>query len=112
MVDLTKYKTPAAAAKNLAKWLNEQGWSACVWSPEESKKMIDPNADAWHVACEECPWEGLIALSLGGSIYAGEFGYYDSNGNYKEPEVKLTGSKHWVAEPYHGWNLGFYPDNY
>ena len=110
MLDLTKYKSCKGAATALAGWLNEQGWRAVAISPKESVKRVAEGANGWHVLCEECPYEGLIALSLGGSVYAGAYGYYDDNGNYKKPEVKMTNSDHWIAEPYYSWALGFYPD--
>ena len=103
--NIAKYKKPETAAKKLVEGLVAMGFeSAKVLSPEKSESC--GYGAFWSVLMECGPYEGLVALSLGGSIFAGETGYYDSNGNYKEPEFNLE-SEHWIAECYNSYVLIF-----
>jgi len=106
-LNLNNVKHPKTAAKKLCKWLKETGgWNAELVTPDSAKNNGWGNG--WYVVCEECPYEGLVCLSLGGSVYAGEFGYYYPNGEYKEPEVLMCDNDNWIAEPYYSWALGFF----
>tara|TARA_Y100001973_G_C4966520_1_gene217464 strand:- start:97 stop:423 length:327 start_codon:yes stop_codon:yes gene_type:complete len=107
MKDLTKY-TPKTACKKLHEGLIKLGFDATLIKPEEAKK--NGWGCAWFIICEEAPFEGLASLSLGGSLWSGELGYYDNNNNYRKPEFKITGAEKYTAECYNNWNIGFYPN--
>ena len=106
MIDVTGYKTCAGAAKAIVKALHKLGYpEACVLKPEDNSL-----SGCWAVILDGGPFEALVCLSLGGSMYASELGYHDSDGNYREPEIKMTGAENWYAEPYYSWHLDIVPD--
>ena len=107
MKDLSK-ETPENAAKRLYNGLDKMGFNPSLLNPKKAEK--NGWGKAWFVLCEEAPFEGLVSLSLGGSIYAGERGYYDTEGNYRKPEFKITDADKYVAECWNNWNIGFYPN--
>jgi hypothetical protein len=97
-------KTPAAAAKRFHTWLTET-WDArgaVLWSPAETKER--GWGSGWSVCWEEGPFEWTM-VSAGSDIGAGETGCYSTPGPFP---TGLRGEG-WMAEPYNGFVLGFYP---
>lgn len=115
-LDLTKYKRPSTAAKKLYEWCRERA-KEIGQNPDTEVALFDPErgeslgyGKCWRVSWEAGPYHWAIALSGGGTYLAGECGYRDAHGNYIPPEVLLTESEHWTAEPYYSFDLGFYPN--
>lgn len=108
-LDLSKYKTPAGAAKALYKYLlnlaNEMGYNGerevIIRSPAKSKAM--GYSEAWMVSWESGPFEWAVPVSLGSSMYAGEFGYGATDG----PEI-FAFSENWFVEPWYSFDLYFH----
>ena len=105
MVDLSKY-TAKTAAKKLCAGLIKMGFEASLLDPKKSE--ANGWGAGWYVISEGVPYDGLVCLSLGGSIYCGEWDNYDYK---RKPEFKITGADKYLAEPYHTWWLGFFPEN-
>jgi len=104
-IDLSKYTAKTAATK-LTEGLRKLGFEATLFDPKKSEKA--GWGKGWFVISEEAPFEGLVCLSMGGSIYCAEYDNYD----YKQPpEFKITNADKYVAEPYYSWCLGFFPEN-
>lgn len=101
MVDLSKY-TAGTACKKLGEGLKKMGYEVAIWDPKESKENGYP--ECWYLISEEVPYEGLVCLSNGGSIYCGEWDNYDYK---RKPEFKITDAKKYYCEPYYTYMLGF-----
>jgi len=94
MINVAKYKTIAGAAKAFAKALVKLGYEdAEVWAPEEAEWR--GYGKGWAVYCESMPYDGMVNLSMGESMTAGEYKGYDG-----KPEINLMDSDDWYAEPY------------
>ena len=72
-----------------------------LWSPEESRSRGYGNG--WSVCWEEGPYEWAIYMSMGKSIFAGEFSEYSS-----KEENGIFDRDEWIAEPYNSFILSFY----
>ena len=93
MINVAKYKTIAGAAKGLAKALVKLGYEdAVVWTPEDADYR--GYGKGWAVYCESIPYDGMINLSLGESMYTEP---WTTNG---KPEINLMCNDVWYAEPY------------
>ena len=110
MLDLTKYKTPATAAKKLYEFLRHKSAEfgqkpdieIHLWSPEESESR--GYSRAWTVCWESGPFEWAACLSSGGDLCNGEFGTYSK----ESKEIKMLDAEGWFAEPYNNFILSFY----
>jgi len=107
-LDLRNHK-PEAAARALHKWLkkNVGAVSAILMTPRQSEEC--GYGRVWRVMWEGGIYEWAVSLTCGGPINAHYTGYRDADGNYLEPEVLLLDAKHFVAEPYYSFDIGFYP---
>ena len=97
-VDLTKY-TAGTACKKLAQYLEKDGYEVTVWSPKES--VENGYGAVWYLISEELPYEGLVWLSMGESMYTEP---WTSNG---KPEYKIHDAEKYYCEPYYSYMLGF-----
>ena len=108
-LDLSKYKSPAGAAKALYKYLvnlaNEMGYDGerevFICNPKQSKER--GYSEAWMVSWESGPFEWAVPVSLGSSMFAGELGYSNTNG----PEI-FAFSENWFVEPWYSFDLYFH----
>ncbi|QDP50115.1 MAG: hypothetical protein Unbinned4311contig1001_5 [Prokaryotic dsDNA virus sp.] len=101
--NIAKYKSPATAAKKFAEGLRAFGFEDAV--------AIDPKrcaecgyGNSWAVICEDAPYEAMVWLSMGESMYTEP---WTSNG---KPEFKLLGADNWYTEPYNSYVLCFVKD--
>jgi hypothetical protein len=101
------------AARALHAWARERS-SDLGQNPDIEVSLLTPEKSAelgygkvWRVMWEAGPHDWAVALTLGGSYLAGEGAYHDAAGNYRKPEVILTGSRLWTAEPHYGFDVGF-----
>tara|TARA_Y100000401_G_scaffold39542_1_gene30030 strand:- start:1329 stop:1646 length:318 start_codon:yes stop_codon:yes gene_type:complete len=102
-ITLKKYKTPAGAAKAFYAWCKENvSEYAQVYPPAKAKEYGYGNN--WCVMCEEMPYEGMVWLSLGESMYTEP---WTSNG---KPEVDMIDQDWGFAEPYNSYVLCFVKD--
>ena len=102
MIDLSKCTAKTACIK-LYKGLKKDGYDVYLLKPEEAEK--NGWGKAWYCGMDGGPYEALVWLSLGESMYTEP---WTSNG---KPEYKITGAKKYVAEPYYSYCLGFFPEN-
>ena len=98
-------KTPKTAAKAFHAWLTEHaaenGYTDASGICHQAKgEGWEPTADC--VGWDGGPYEGLVSLSMGESMYAGECGY----GN--PPEFDFLSNRYVMVEPVNHWLLGFY----
>ena len=102
MINVAKYKTIAGAAKGLAKALVKLGYDGAVaLTPAVAEDY--GYGKGWAVVCESVPYEGMILLSMGESMYCEPWvGPYDS-----KPEINLMGNDNWFAEPYNSYVMCF-----
>ncbi len=101
--NIARFKSPATAAKKFAKALRADGYEDAV--------AIDPKrcaecgyGNSWAVICEDAPYEAMVWLSMGESMYTEP---WTSNG---KPEYKLMGADNWYTEPYNSYVLCFVKD--
>lgn len=101
--------TPEQGAKKFYAWICErakaQGQTPSIevalWTPEETEER--GWGSGWSVCWEGGPFDWAIAISLGSSLYAGEFD------NYSKPaEYDLMNDKGYWTEPYNGFVLNFH----
>ena len=97
---LKNYKTPAGAAKGFAKWLKANvSENAEVLTPARMEAC--GYGDTWGVMCEEMPYEGMVWLSLGESMYTEP---WTSNG---KPEIDMMNQDWGYCEPYNNYVMCF-----
>ena len=106
--NISKYKNIKTAATKLWEGLSAYGWNPILMEPKRSEEC--GYGHNWSIVMEEGPYEALVSLSLGGSLYAREDGYHNADGEYREPEFNVQGADGWYLECANHYTICFAKD--